>query len=59
MPLTLHFLVQEVAALESEIQLLKNIRHERIVQYIGCHEDEHVLSIFMEYMPGVGPAGHI
>ena len=40
-------------ALECEIQLLKNIQHERIVQYFGCHESDKVLSIFMEYMPGV------
>lgn len=47
---------QEVSALECEIQLLKNLCHERIVQYYGCLRDtmERTLSIFMEYMPGVG-----
>ena len=47
--------VQEVSALECEIQLLKNLRHERIVQYYGCLRDhnEKTLTIFMEYMPGV------
>lgn len=47
--------VQEVSALECEIQLLKNLCHERIVQYYGCLRDtmERTLSIFMEYMPGV------
>lgn len=47
---------QEVSALECEIQLLKNLRHERIVQYYGCLRDhsERTLTIFMEYMPGVG-----
>lgn len=47
---------QEVSALECEIQLLKNLRHERIVQYYGCLRDhgEKTLTIFMEYMPGVG-----
>lgn len=46
---------QEVSALECEIQLLKNLCHERIVQYYGCLRDtmERTLSIFMEYMPGV------
>lgn len=46
---------QEVGALECEIQLLKNLRHERIVQYYGCLRDRHekTLTIFMEYMPGV------
>lgn len=42
--------------MECEIQLLKNLRHERIVQYYGCLRDhsEKTLTIFMEYMPGVG-----
>uniref|UniRef100_A0A3Q2XEU6 Mitogen-activated protein kinase kinase kinase 3 n=1 Tax=Hippocampus comes TaxID=109280 RepID=A0A3Q2XEU6_HIPCM len=45
---------KEVSALECEIQLLKNLRHERIVQYYGCLRDhnERTLTIFMEYMPG-------
>ncbi|PWA18019.1 hypothetical protein CCH79_00004153 [Gambusia affinis] len=45
---------KEVNALECEIQLLKNLRHERIVQYYGCLRDlEHrKLTIFVEFMPG-------
>ncbi|XP_072926863.1 mitogen-activated protein kinase kinase kinase 3 isoform X1 [Hemitrygon akajei] len=45
---------KEVSALECEIQLLKNLQHERIVQYYGCLREkaERTLSIFMEYMPG-------
>ncbi|MFT7814763.1 mitogen-activated protein kinase kinase kinase 3-like isoform X1 [Arapaima gigas] len=45
---------KEVSALECEIQLLKNLHHERIVQYYGCLRDRHekILTIFMEYMPG-------
>ena len=41
--------------MECEIQLLKNLQHERIVQYYGCLRDrtEKTLTIFMEYMPGV------
>ncbi|EHH22493.1 hypothetical protein EGK_05772, partial [Macaca mulatta] len=52
--LTMNSLFQEVNALECEIQLLKNLLHERIVQYYGCLRDpqEKTLSIFMEYMPG-------
>lgn len=44
-----------MSALECEIQLLKNLCHERIVQYYGCLRDsaERTLSIFMEHMPGV------
>lgn len=46
---------QEVNALECEIQLLKNLRHERIVQYYGCLRDpvQRKLAIFVEFMPGV------
>jgi len=43
-----------VEALRSEIQLLKSLQHERIVQYYGTLEQPDVLSIFMEYLPGVG-----
>ncbi|RXM32583.1 Mitogen-activated protein kinase kinase kinase 3 [Acipenser ruthenus] len=45
---------KEVSALECEIQLLKNLHHERIVQYYGCLRDKahKTLTIFMEYMPG-------
>ncbi|TRY85529.1 hypothetical protein DNTS_033063 [Danionella cerebrum] len=45
---------KEVNALECEIQLLKNLRHERIVQYYGCLRDpvQKMLSIFVEFMPG-------
>ncbi|ETE71147.1 Mitogen-activated protein kinase kinase kinase 3 [Ophiophagus hannah] len=50
---------KEVSALECEIQLLKNLQHERIVQYYGCLRDraEKTLSIFMEYMPGLKAYG--
>ncbi|XP_033628628.1 mitogen-activated protein kinase kinase kinase 2-like isoform X2 [Asterias rubens] len=43
---------KEVKALKSEIELLRNLHHDRIVQYFGCSEDKQVLSIFMELMPG-------
>uniref|UniRef100_A0A673IH52 Mitogen-activated protein kinase kinase kinase 3-like n=1 Tax=Sinocyclocheilus rhinocerous TaxID=307959 RepID=A0A673IH52_9TELE len=45
---------KEVNALECEIQLLKNLRHNRIVQYYGCLRDpvQKKLSIFVEFMPG-------
>ncbi|KAL8610277.1 hypothetical protein ACOMHN_062009 [Nucella lapillus] len=43
---------KEVRALENEVQLLRNFQHERIVQYYGCQEDNCVLSIFIEFMPG-------
>ncbi|KAJ8003562.1 hypothetical protein DPEC_G00149640 [Dallia pectoralis] len=45
---------KEVSALESEIELLRNLSHERVVQYYGCLRDvnERTLSIFTECMPG-------
>ncbi|XP_035285319.1 mitogen-activated protein kinase kinase kinase 3-like [Anguilla anguilla] len=45
---------KEVNALECEIQLLKKLRHERIVQYYGClrDPDSRKLSIFVEFMAG-------
>ena len=46
-------LIQEVKALEAEIELLKNIQHERIVMYYGTSLSDTFVSIFMEYMPGV------
>ena len=44
---------QEVKSLRREIQLLKGLQHERIVQYYGTLEEPDLLSIFMEYLPGV------
>ena len=45
--------MQEVKSFETELQLLKNLRHERIVVYFGTERGEGKLYIFMEYMPGV------
>ena len=45
--------LQEVRALEAEIQLLKNLHHERVVTYFGTVHDSKSISIFMEYMAGV------
>ena len=44
---------QEVKALEAEIDLLKNLQHERIVLYYGTQQTDLHVYIFMEYMPGV------
>lgn len=43
---------KEVLCLETEIQLLKNLRHERIVTYFGTERSDSKLCIFTEYMPG-------
>lgn len=45
--------LQEVRSFETELQLLKNLRHERIVAYFGTERGDGKLYIFMEYMPGV------
>ena len=42
---------------ETELQLLKNLRHERIVTYTGTERADGKLYIFMEYMPGVSVGG--
>lgn len=44
---------KEVRSFESEVQLLKNLHHERIVTYFGTERKDGKLYIFMEYMPGV------
>ena len=44
---------QEIRSLETELQLLKNLRHERIVTYYGTERTDGKLYIFMEYMHGV------
>ena len=46
-------LTQAVESLEREIQLLQNMKHNRIVQYYGTERTETSVRIFMEYMPGV------
>ena len=39
--------------LELELELLKTLKHDHIVQYYGClvNEEEKEASIFMELMP--------
>eukprot|EP00053_Salpingoeca_punica_P005466 m.54487 g.54487 ORF g.54487 m.54487 type:complete len:598 (+) comp13255_c0_seq2:349-2142(+) len=44
--------LKEVQALEAEIELLTNLRHERIVTYFGTDKTTEFLTIFMEYVPG-------
>ncbi|KAI0950600.1 hypothetical protein AcV7_009014 [Taiwanofungus camphoratus] len=41
-----------LSALEREIELLRDLHHENIVQYLSsCIDDDH-LNIFLEYVPG-------
>ncbi|KAG6866946.1 hypothetical protein C0991_003862 [Blastosporella zonata] len=41
-----------LSALEREIELLKNLQHANIVQYLYSSLDEEFLNIFLEYVPG-------
>ncbi|CAE6433499.1 unnamed protein product [Rhizoctonia solani] len=41
-----------LTALEREIELLKQLQHENIVQYLDSSIDTHHLNIFLEYVPG-------
>ncbi|MCJ1466785.1 ATP binding [Pseudocyphellaria aurata] len=41
-----------VAALKREIDLLRDLQHENIVQYLGSNSDEQHFNIFLEYVPG-------
>lgn len=45
---------QEIDKLMSEIELMKNLNHPNIVQYLGSHVDtqNHVVSIFQAWMSG-------
>ena len=39
-------------ALEREIDLLRELQHENIVQYLDSSSDDKHLNIFLEYVPG-------
>lgn len=41
-----------VQALQDEHETLKELEHPNIVRYLGFEEDEGVLNIFLEYVPG-------
>ncbi|KAJ7632660.1 ste11-like protein, partial [Roridomyces roridus] len=41
-----------LSALEREIELLKDLQHENIVQYLYSSLDDEYLNIFLEYVPG-------
>lgn len=41
-----------VTAMQREIELLKELQHENIVQYLDSSIDEAHLNIFLEYVPG-------
>ncbi|KAI0256828.1 hypothetical protein BJV78DRAFT_1117616 [Lactifluus subvellereus] len=41
-----------IDALEREIELLKDLQHENIVQYLYSSADDEYFNIFLEYVPG-------
>ena len=41
-----------VAALKREIDLLRDLQHDNIVQYLGSSSDDEHFNIFLEYVPG-------
>uniref|UniRef100_A0A3Q3JTA3 Mitogen-activated protein kinase kinase kinase 19 n=2 Tax=Monopterus albus TaxID=43700 RepID=A0A3Q3JTA3_MONAL len=42
----------EYSRLQGEVELLKTLRHTNIVGFLGTSLYQHVVSIFMEYIPG-------
>nr|XP_046259377.1 serine/threonine-protein kinase pakE isoform X2 [Scatophagus argus] len=43
---------REYSRLQEEVELLKTLRHNNIVGFMGTSLHQHVVSIFMEYIPG-------
>lgn len=43
---------EHVKALRAEVEMLKKIKHENIVRYLGTESAEDSLFIFLEYVPG-------
>ncbi|XP_044072030.1 uncharacterized protein map3k19 [Siniperca chuatsi] len=43
---------REYSRLQGEVELLKTLRHTNIVGFLGTSLHQHVVSIFMEYIPG-------
>ena len=41
-----------IAALNQEIETMKDLDHANIVQYLGCERKEFSISIFLGYIPG-------
>ena len=42
----------QVKALETEIEMLKQLKHPNIVKYLGTYRDKHRMYIFLEYCSG-------
>lgn len=42
----------QLKSFKQEVAVMKNLRHENIVQYLGTMEEGNELNIFLEYVPG-------
>lgn len=42
----------DYSRLQGEVELLKTLRHANIVGFLGTSLHQHMVSIFMEYIPG-------
>lgn len=47
------YLIQRLAALEIEIELLSLLKHKNIVSYYGMERDKSSVNIFLEYVAGI------
>ena len=45
-------LEKEIKSLDTEMQILKSIKHKYIVKYYGMLRDDSSISLLMEYVPG-------
>jgi serine/threonine protein kinase len=43
---------EHIRALEAEVDVLKTLKHENIVRYLGTERTTDALHIFLEYVPG-------
>lgn len=48
-----HYLFQEAELLQNEIDILKDLRHERIVSFYESQRKAEQINLFMDYMPKV------
>lgn len=45
-------IAEHIRALEAEVAVLKTLKHENIVQYLGTERTEDSIHIFLEFVPG-------
>lgn len=45
-------MVQTILAFQREIGVMMDLHHVNIVRYLGSKQEENILNIFLEYVPG-------